>query len=95
MFDGICEAIHSELDQLDEKLASGAKLTGQDLEHIDKMAHTLKSLETYKAMKGNSEYGGSYARGRSRTTGRYVSREEGPGYREEPRDEYGYSGRRY
>lgn len=81
MFEGICEAIHKELDLLEEKYEKGTQLSGQDLEHIDKMAHTLKSLKTYEAMLGNSEYdggsydGGSYARGRSRTTGRYISRD--------------------
>ena len=95
MFEGICEALHREMDHLDEKLAGGGQMTSQDLEHIDKMAHALKSLETYKSMKGNSEYGGSsYARGRSRMTGRYVSRDEDPrgyngGYSQ---DDYG---RRY
>jgi hypothetical protein len=90
MFEGICEALHREMDHLDEKLANGGQMSSQDLEHIDKMAHALKSLETYKAMKGNSEYGSSYARGRSRMTGRYVSRDEDPrGYSQ---DDYG---RRY
>lgn len=74
MFEAICEALHREMDHLDEKLSGGAQLSGQDLEHIDKMAHALKSLKTYEAMIGNSEYG-SYARGRSRMTGRYVSRD--------------------
>lgn len=76
MFEGICEAIHKEMDMLEEKFEGGGKLTAQDLEHLDKMAHTLKSLKTYEAMEGNSEYdGGSYARGRSRMTGRYISRD--------------------
>lgn len=96
MFEGICEALHREMDQLDEKFAGGAQMSGQELEHIDKMAHALKSLETYKAMKGNSEYGGSYegsyARGRSRTTGRYISRDEGPMNNGYSNDMYG---RRY
>ena len=86
MFEGICEAIHREMEILEDKYSKGTQLTGQDLEHIDKMAHALKSLATYDAMKGNSEYGGSYdsyARGRSRTTGRYISRD---GY--DSRDEY-------
>jgi hypothetical protein len=99
MFDGICEALHREMDQLDEKFAGGAQMSGQELEHIDKMAHALKSLETYKAMKGNSEYdGGSYARGRSRMTGRYISRDERPGYNNSgynPQDPEGYSRRYY
>lgn len=78
MFEGICEAIHKEMDMLDDKYSKGTQLSAQDLEHIDKMAHALKSLRTYEAMAGNSEYGGSYdsyARGRSRMTGRYISRD--------------------
>ena len=69
MFEGICEAIHREMHQLDEKYRTGAQLNPKDLEDMDKMAHALKSIATYEAMKGDSEYGDSYARGRSRTTG--------------------------
>lgn len=82
MYEGICEAIHKEMDMLDEKYSKGTQLSGQDLEHIDKMAHALKSLATYDAMKGSSNdyYGGdSYMRGRNRTTGRYMSRDDRPG----------------
>ena len=73
MFEGICEAIHKEMDVLEDKYEKGTQLSSQDLEHIDKMAHALKSLKAYEAMVGHSEYDGSYARGRSRVTGRYVS----------------------
>ena len=84
MFDGITEAINREMERLDEKYASGSnQMNNTDLNDIDKMAHALKSLATYEAMKGHSEYGGSYdgsyARGRSRMTGRYISRD---GYRD-------------
>ena len=48
MFEGICEAIHKEMDLLEEKYEKGTQLSGQDLEHIDKMAHALKSLKTYE-----------------------------------------------
>ena len=99
MFEGICESLHREMDRLDEKLSKGSQLNAQDLEHIDKMAHALKSIVGYEAMKSSSEYGGSYeggsyARGRSRMTGRYVSRDEGPGYSGYESNEGGYS-RRY
>ena len=85
MYEGICEAINREMEELEKKYKSGAQLTAKDLEDIDKMAHALKSLKTYEAMDGNSEYDGSsyrgsydsYARGRSRMTGRYVSRDDG------------------
>lgn len=86
MFEGICEAMHREMDELEKKYEKGTQLSPQDLEHIDKMAHALKSLATYEAMKGSSE--DSYARGRSRTTGRYMSRDGGySGY--DPRESYG------
>lgn len=77
MYHAICDAIHKELDQLEDKYSGGAQLATKDLEDIDKMAHALKCLKTYEAMEGNSEYDGSYARGRSRTTGRYISRDDG------------------
>ena len=79
MFDKACDSLHMELDQIEQKLADGkTRMTNQDLADIDKIAHALKCLATYEAMKGGSEYGGdSYARGRSRTTGRYVSRDGG------------------
>jgi hypothetical protein len=78
MYKAICEAIHREMDQLEDKYTGGAQLSGKDLDDFDKMAHALKCLKTYEAMEGNSEYdGGSYARGRSRMTGRYISRDDG------------------
>ena len=92
MFEGICDAIHREMHELNKKYETGAQLSKQDLEDLNKMSHTLKSIATYEAMKGESgEYSGdSYARGRSRTTGRYVSRDGGYNSYED-----GYSGRRY
>ena len=96
MFDGICDALHREMEKLEDKYTSGnVQMNGQDLNDIDKIAHALKCLKTYEAMEGSSEYGGSYrgsydggsyARGRSRTTGRYISRDDGR-YRAGP-DEY-------
>ena len=80
MFEGICEALMREMETIEEKVSKG-QMNNQDLDHIDKIAHALKSLKTYEAMEGNSEYSGygsgegSYARGRSRTTGRYISRD--------------------
>ena len=85
MYNAICEAIHRELDQLEQKYSGGAQVSAKDLEDIDKMSHALKCLKTCEAMEGHSEYDGgsydggsydgSYARGRSRMTGRYVSRD--------------------
>ena len=53
MFDGICEAIHREIESLDSKFMGGkASMSAQELDSIDKMAHTLKSITTYAAMRG-------------------------------------------
>ena len=50
MYESICDALRRELDMMDEKYSGGATLSDKDLEDIDKMAHALKSLATYKAM---------------------------------------------
>ena len=78
MFSGLCEVLHQELKQMERKLTKGGSLNNQDLDAIDKLAHALKSIATYEAMEGSSEYSGDsyYNSGRSRMSGRY-SRESG------------------
>ena len=67
MFDGIYDAIHRELDVLEEKYEKGTQLASQDLDHIDRMAHALKSLKAYEAMVGEYvEPESSYAKVRKR-----------------------------
>ena len=51
MFDAICEAMHRELNKLDEKYEDGNPMTSQELDDINKMTHALKSIATYEAMK--------------------------------------------
>ena len=61
MFEGIFEAIHREMDALEEKYSSGVNpMNSQDLEHIDTMAHALKCIATYEAMVGGRESESSY-----------------------------------
>lgn len=67
MFDNIVDAIHRELHELDEKYADDIQMTAQDLEHIDKMAHTLKSLISYEVMYNGCED----SRSRTRRDTRY------------------------
>jgi len=67
MFDGICDALHRELDSYDNKLMGGkAPMSTQDLDTIDRLAHALKSLATYDAMRGEkrgySRYENEYRR---------------------------------
>lgn len=67
MFDGIVDAIHREMDMLDQKYsAEKTALSVADLEHIDKMAHALKCLVGYEMYLRSNEDSGSY-----RNRGRY------------------------
>ena len=60
MFEGIKETLHREMDMLEDKLGNGEQLTKQDLDNIDKMAHSLKSIAGYEAMVQGCKDGGSY-----------------------------------
>lgn len=75
-----------ELQTLEDKyMAAGSELAEADLKRIDVLAHALKSLATYRAMHEAEEYDEenlSGARGRSPSTGRYVSRDSGNSYSE-------------
>ena len=80
MFENIEGVLCDELHALDEKYKNGADLTSGDLQKADILFHALKSAATYKAMKEETDDGmseRSYARARSRTTGRYISRDGG------------------
>ena len=56
-------------------IAQKGELTTSTLDIVDKLTHSVKSIDTILAMEG---YGSSYKRGRSATTGRYISMS--PGY---------------
>lgn len=78
-YEGLEKAMCKELETIERRIASGAEMTLQDLEKVDKLAHALKSLATYNAMKDAEEYemdGMSGRRGRA-MNGRYVSRDGG------------------
>ena len=83
-----------EIEMIEQKYAANmaAEMTIQDVERLDKLYHTLKSMATYNAMKDAEDYyddGGfsgarmtySGKRGRG-MDGRYVSRDMGDGYAE-------------
>ena len=44
-----------ELEIIEEKYRSGAEMSEADLKKVDMLAHALKSLATYEAMKEASE----------------------------------------
>ena len=99
----LCETLEKDLAKTNEKLRmAGGELSGSDLEYIDKLTHSLKSIKTTVAMieaddgfsrEGGGNRGGG---GRSREGGgmsgrRGRSRTTG---RYVSREGGGYSGRR-
>ena len=55
MYPNICDAIHREMNTLEEKYANGTQLSMKDMEDIDIMTHALKSIATYSAMVESEE----------------------------------------
>lgn len=94
-FESLEKALCKEMEAIEQKLKAGTEMSVQDLDKVDKLAHAMKSLATYKAMKeaeeqGYSEDGFSGRRGRA-MNGQYVSRD--PGYSGYGRSyDNGYSG---
>ena len=78
----LCEMITDEIKDANKKLEkNGGKLTAGDLDYIDKLTHTLKSLKTILAMEEeyeDDEYSGARGRmyARRDQRGRY-SRDNG------------------
>ena len=47
----LCETLEKDLEKTNEKLRmSGGELSGSDLEYVDKLTHSLKSIKTTIAM---------------------------------------------
>jgi hypothetical protein len=64
----LCETIKEEIGEANEKIKkAGGKLSAGDVDYIDKLTHTLKSIKAVMAMMEDEEddYSGrmSYARG--------------------------------
>lgn len=58
----LCEYTEMELKKANEKLRkANGEMSAGDVEYIDKLTHTLKSIKTTMAMLGGGSYdGGSY-----------------------------------
>lgn len=86
-----CEVLEKklehELESIEARLASGAEMTDKDLDHLDKITHTLKSLACWKDMKGETEteepgMSGRYGRSYTGRYGRSYSEGYSRGYSE-------------
>lgn len=88
----LCDTISKELAQANEKIRmAGGKLSGADVEYVDKLTHTLKSIRsTIVMMEAEDDgYSSDGMRGGSYRRGGY-SRRGGSSY-----DGYGYDGGSY
>lgn len=79
--DKLIEYVCDQLEELERKADKGNKLTMQEIQYADMLAHLKKNILTADAMMEADDEGGSYARGRGRNArrdsmGRY-SREDG------------------
>ena len=73
----LCDVLNREISEANAKIRSaGGKLSGSDLEYIDKLTHALKSIKTTLAMEEAESGRRSYAQRRD-TMGRYTSRDDG------------------
>ena len=70
MFHNICDFIKDEMKELDRKIAAGNRLSSQELQYADLLAHMKKSILAVDAMENPEEYGyygndgnGTYSRG--------------------------------
>lgn len=63
----LCEIVEKELESANEKIKiSGGELSAGDLEYLDKLTHTMKSIKTTLAMleAADEGYSGTYWDGR-------------------------------
>ena len=73
----LCGYVETELQKTNDKLRkSGGELTAGDVEYIDKLTHSIKSMKTTMAMLGGASYddGMSYDENRGNRSGRGISR---------------------
>jgi len=82
-FEALEKSMCKEMMAIEQKMKNGTEMSETDLKRVDMLAHALKSLATYTAMKeAEEEYSedeGSMSGRRGRAmNGRFVSRDQGP-----------------
>lgn len=74
--ENLCKTVEREIEEMNDKIRkSGGKLSSSDLEYVDKLTHTLKSIKTTMAMmdSGYSNYYDNRTEARRRDSmGRYT-----------------------
>ena len=73
----LCDTVSREIGEANEKIrAAGGKLSGADIDYIDKLTHTLKSIKSV-IMIESEEYGGESGYYPYYMDGRYRSYDNG------------------
>lgn len=61
----LCEALMRELEEYSKKIEKADRMSAGDLEVVDKLSHSLKSIKTTIAMLESDDGGNSYRGGNS------------------------------
>lgn len=73
-FEALEKEMCKELEAIEQKLKAGTEMSETDLKRADMLAHAMKSLATYEAMRGEEDWEGMSGRRGRGMDGRYVSR---------------------
>lgn len=84
--DKLCNYVDEELEEIEEKVSQGGKLSGAELEYADKLAHLKKSLLTNEAMEDS--YSGIYYRENGQSMANNGGRGNSRAYYERTRRNY-------
>ena len=96
----LCETVGQKITESNDKIRmSNGDLTGGDIDYVDKLTHTLKSIKTTMAMmdsEGYSGYGGDMGSNMGGNSGRYYpGNYSGRGRRRDSMGRYSRSRGRY
>lgn len=86
----ILEYVCDEMEELERKTDKNGKLSMQEMQYLDMLAHTKKNLLKADEMEEESEYSGAYGR-RSNREGSYARRRDAMGRYSRERSYGGYS----
>jgi len=77
----LCDTISRELDEANDKIRkAGGKLSAGDVDYIDKLTHSLKSIKTTIAMMEAEDEEDGYSRGYMPRMGTYYDGRTGMSY---------------
>lgn len=85
-FENIENTMCREMEMLNQKYSNGSEMSENDLKRIDLLAHAMKSLATYSAMKESEGWGETSERHSYSRDDGYSGRSYADGYTQGYRD---------